>query len=291
MQYSVAQYGKLLLIIGVTGFLATGIETWTTIAPALLGVIAVAVTSGPLRTSSETVAAVAETLIALLALFGPHRVRSFKLSTDPQFAARLRDIVGLTSIRRRMPWCSRSTRSRRLQRRPDQPGLPMKKGRRRHHDPRLQAQRHDDAVRRARRAGGQGDRPLHAAPPASGVHPLSQRIEAAVPVGKVVHVILDNYGAHKHAKVSAWLDRHPRFVFHFTPTSASWLNAVEGFFAKLDQAPPETRRVPLARRPAGRHQPLPRRNQRQPQTLRLDRRPRPIIAAVKRGHQALNSIH
>jgi transposase len=58
-------------------------------------------------------------------------------------------------------------------------------------------------------------------------------IEATIPVGKIVHVILDNYGSHKHPKVRAWLDRHPRFVFHYTPTSASWLNAVEGFFAKL----------------------------------------------------------
>jgi transposase len=58
-------------------------------------------------------------------------------------------------------------------------------------------------------------------------------IEAEIPAGKVLHVILDNYGAHKHAKVRAWLNRHPRFVFHYTPTSASWLNAVEGFFAKL----------------------------------------------------------
>ncbi len=58
-------------------------------------------------------------------------------------------------------------------------------------------------------------------------------IEAEVPVGKIVHVILDNYATHKHPKVRAWLQRHPRFVFHYTPTSASWLNAVEGFFAKL----------------------------------------------------------
>jgi len=58
-------------------------------------------------------------------------------------------------------------------------------------------------------------------------------IEASVPVNKLIHVILDNYGAHKHAKVRTWLDRHPRFVFHYTPTSATWLNAVEGFFAKL----------------------------------------------------------
>jgi len=57
--------------------------------------------------------------------------------------------------------------------------------------------------------------------------------EAEVPAGKVVHVFLDNYAAHKHPKVRRWLGRHLRFVFHFTPTSASWLNAVEGFFAKL----------------------------------------------------------
>ena len=54
-------------------------------------------------------------------------------------------------------------------------------------------------------------------------------IEAQVPVKKIVHVILDNYAAHKHPKVRQWLDRHPRFTFHFTPTSCSWLNAVEGF--------------------------------------------------------------
>jgi transposase len=58
-------------------------------------------------------------------------------------------------------------------------------------------------------------------------------IERAVPAGKVVHVILDNYATHNHPKVLAWLTRHPRFVFHFTPTSCSWLNAVETFFAKL----------------------------------------------------------
>ena len=60
-------------------------------------------------------------------------------------------------------------------------------------------------------------------------------LEAAVPAGKLVHVILDNYAAHKHPKVWAWLARHERFVFHFVPTSCSWLNAVEGFFAKLSR--------------------------------------------------------
>ena len=58
-------------------------------------------------------------------------------------------------------------------------------------------------------------------------------VERAVPPGKVVHAILDNYATHKHPKVTAWLARHPRWVFHFTPTSASWLNAVEGFFSAL----------------------------------------------------------
>src|SRR5262249_19549277 len=58
-------------------------------------------------------------------------------------------------------------------------------------------------------------------------------VERAVPPGKRVHAIVDNYASHKHTKVKAWLDRHPRWTFHFTPKSGSWLNAVEGFFSKL----------------------------------------------------------
>jgi transposase len=58
-------------------------------------------------------------------------------------------------------------------------------------------------------------------------------IEREVPAGKVIHVILDNYAAHKHPKVRAWLARHPRWTFHFTPTSGSWRNAVETFFSTL----------------------------------------------------------
>ncbi len=58
-------------------------------------------------------------------------------------------------------------------------------------------------------------------------------IERAVPAGKAIHAIADNYATHKHPKVRAWLARHPRWVFHFTPTSASWLNAVESFFSVL----------------------------------------------------------
>jgi transposase len=58
-------------------------------------------------------------------------------------------------------------------------------------------------------------------------------VEAAVPAGRLVHAIMDNYGTHKHPEVLAWLERHPRRTFHFTPTSGSWLNAVEGFFSAL----------------------------------------------------------
>ena len=58
-------------------------------------------------------------------------------------------------------------------------------------------------------------------------------VERQVPAGRVIHAVLDNYATHKHPKVLAWLARHPRWIFHFTPTSASWLNAVETFFSKM----------------------------------------------------------
>ncbi len=60
-----------------------------------------------------------------------------------------------------------------------------------------------------------------------------------MPAGKVIHVILVNYGAHKQTTVRQWLVRHPRWVFHFTPTSCSWLNALETFFAKLTKRRPK----------------------------------------------------
>ena len=58
-------------------------------------------------------------------------------------------------------------------------------------------------------------------------------VERAVPAGKVIHAIVDNYAAHKQPNVLRWLADHPRWTFHFTPTSASWLNAVEGFFSTI----------------------------------------------------------
>ncbi len=58
-------------------------------------------------------------------------------------------------------------------------------------------------------------------------------VERAVPAGKLIEAVVDNYATHKHPKVKAWLERHPRWTFHFTPTSGSWLNAVENFFSVL----------------------------------------------------------
>lgn len=68
-------------------------------------------------------------------------------------------------------------------------------------------------------------------------------IEAELPKDKAVHVILDNDATHEQPQVRAWLARHPRWTFHFVPTSCSWLNAVEGFFAELTRRRLKTRRL------------------------------------------------
>jgi hypothetical protein len=94
-------------------------------------------------------------------------------------------------------------------------------------------------------------------------------IEREVPAGKTVHAIVDNYAAHKHPVVRRCLVAPS---FHFTPTSTSWLNAVEGFFAILHKPPPQARRFPVRRRPQGRNQPLPRRSQRPLKAFQMGRR-------------------
>ena len=62
-----------------------------------------------------------------------------------------------------------------------------------------------------------------------------QRLDAEFPGATTLHLILDNYGTHGHARVQRWLQRHPRFVLHFIPTSSSWLNLIERWFAELSQ--------------------------------------------------------
>ena len=115
-------------------------------------------------------------------------------------------------------------------------------------------------------------------------------IEEQVPVGKVIHAIVDNYATHKHPKVRQWLARHPRWTFHFTPTSAS-LNAVEGFFAKL-------RRQRLKRgvfrsvidlQVAINHFVAETNVDPKPFVWTAD--PKRVLAAIKRGKQTLESVH
>ena len=116
-------------------------------------------------------------------------------------------------------------------------------------------------------------------------------VEAAVPAGKLVHAILDNYAAHKHPKVRAWLARHPRWTFHFAPTSCSWLNAVEGSFATLTRR--RLRRgtfASLVELQAAINRYLAEANE-NPSPFVWTAEPDGIIEKVRRGDQASRSVH
>jgi len=222
----------------------------------------------------------------------PHLVRRFKLSNDPQFAAKLKEIVGLyvnPPDHAIVLSVDEKSQIQALDR--TQPGLPIKKGRagtmthdyKRHGVTTLFAaldvlegkiigqcmrhHRHQEFIR------------------------FLTVIDARVPKKKTVHVIVDNYAAHKHPKVREWINKHPRFVFHFTPTSASWLNAVEGLFAKLTK-----KRLKrgvfrsLQELKDAIHRFLDEANA-NPKPFTWTKDPNKIIAAVKRGHQVLDSIH
>jgi transposase len=164
----------------------------------------------------------------------PHRIRTFKRSNDPAFAEKVEDLVGLymhPPAHAVVLSIDEKSQIQALDR--TQPGLPIKPGRcgtmthdyKRHGTTTLfaalntldgivlgrcmQRHRHQEFIR------------------------FLNAVERAVPAGKLVHAIVDNYATHTHPKVKAWLARHPRWTFHFTPKSGSWLNAVEGFFSKL----------------------------------------------------------
>jgi DDE superfamily endonuclease len=102
-------------------------------------------------------------------------------------------------------------------------------------------------------------------------------------------VILHNYDAHKHPKVRVWLGRHPRFMFHYTPTSCSWLNAVEGFFAKLTRRRLKRGVFRSIVELQGHHQPFSPETNDNPKPFTWTADPDRIIAAVRRGHQVLGS--
>jgi transposase len=113
-----------------------------------------------------------------------------------------------------------------------------------------------------------------------------------MPADRDIHVILDNYAAHKKDKVCAWFARHPRWTFHFTPTSCSWLNAVEGFFTKLTR-----RRLKhgvfhsVADLQAAINRFVQEHNADDPKPFVWNADPDAIIAARNRGFQTLESIH
>ncbi len=222
----------------------------------------------------------------------PHRLRTFKLSRDPRFAEKLMDVVGLyvdPPAHSVVLSVDEKSQIQALDR--TQPGLPMKKGRAgtMTHDYKrngtttlfaalnvldgtvigrnMQRHRHQEFIR------------------------FLNAVEREVPSGKAIHAILDNYATHKHPKVRAWLARHPRWTFHFTPTSCSWLNAVETFFSRLTR-----RRLQrgifhsVVDLQAAINRFVAEAN-RAPKPFVWTADPERVLAAVKRGKQALESVH
>jgi len=223
----------------------------------------------------------------------PHRWRQFKLSNDRAFAKKLHDVVGLyVSPPAHAVVLSVDEKSQIQALDRTQPGLPLKKGRgpTMTHDYKrngtttlfaalnvldgsvigqnMQRHRHQEFIR------------------------FLNQIERDVPEGKAIHVILDNYCTHKHSKVRAWLARHPRWTFHFIPTSSSWLNAVEGFFAKLTR-----RRLKhgvfhsVVDLQAAINRFIAEHNTTEAKPFIWRANPDDIIAARNRGFQMLDSIH
>jgi transposase len=166
----------------------------------------------------------------------PHRVESFRLSNDPDFVEKVRDIVGLYL---NPPECAmvlcvdEKSQIQALDR--TQPLLPLRPGQpeRRSHDYR----RHGTTSLFAALdvASGSVLGKCYRRHRSQEFLDFLRRIDRAVPVGLDLHLILDNYSTHKTEKVRGWLARHPRFHLHFTPTYSSWINQVERFFALLSQ--------------------------------------------------------
>ena len=222
----------------------------------------------------------------------PHRVRMFKLSKDPKFAEKLNDVVGLyVDPPEHAVVLSVDEKSQIQALDRTQPGLPMKKGRagtmthdyKRHGTTTLfaalnvldgtvigrnmQRHRHQELIR------------------------FLNAVEERMPKHLSIHAIIDNYATHKHPKVLQWLAAHPRWTFHFTPTSASWLNAVEGFFAKLTTKPLKRgvfRSVLDLQAAINRY--IEEHNA-QPKPFVWTAEPNRILAAVRRGLDTLESVH
>jgi transposase len=166
----------------------------------------------------------------------PQRSETFKLSTDPLFIEKVRDIVGLylaPPTRALVLSVDEKSQIQALDR--TQPMLPMRPG---------QVERHThDYARHGTTslfaaldiASGTVIGECHRRHRSVEFRAFLDTIEANVPPELEVHVILDNYGTHKTALIHRWLARHPRYHLHFTPTGASWINLVERFFGLLTE--------------------------------------------------------
>ena len=164
----------------------------------------------------------------------PHLTKGFKVSNDPLFEEKVTDIVGLylNPPDRAVVLCvDEKSQIQALDR--TQPGLPLKKGRAATmtHDYKRHGTTTLFAALDVKSGKVIGDcMPRHRA---KEFLKFLRQIDKAVPARRHVHLVLDNYATHKTPEVKAWLDKHPRFKLHFTPTSASWLNLVERFFAEI----------------------------------------------------------
>ena len=166
----------------------------------------------------------------------PHRLKNFKISNDPEFAEKVQDVVGLylhPPDNAMVLSVDEKTQIQALDR--TQPMLPMRPG---------QIERRTHDYKR------NGTRSLYAAFDIATGKVLGRvtrrhrakefiaflnQIKLSVPEHVEVHLILDNSSTHKTPEVKNWMKRNPRFFFHFTPTSASWLNAVESWFSQLER--------------------------------------------------------
>jgi transposase len=166
----------------------------------------------------------------------PHQLKRFKLSRDPRLVEKIHDVVGLyldPPTHAVVFSFDEKSQIQALDR--TQPGLPLKKGRAgtMTHD----YKRHGTTTLFAALNMATGETIHECKPRHRHQEFLSflKKVEKSVEPGLDVHVILDNYATHKHAKVRQWLTRHRRVHLHFVPTGASWLNMVERLFGELDQ--------------------------------------------------------
>lgn len=166
----------------------------------------------------------------------PHLSRTFKLSRDPAFAPKFWDVIGLylhPPEKALVLCCDEKSQCQALER--TQPGLPLGIGhiRTRTHD----YTRHGTITLFAALSYLDGKILSQTAPRHTHQEWLAflKHLDAQTPPALQLHLIIDNYATHKHPKVKAWLQKHPRFHLHFTPTGSSWLNLVERFFRDLSE--------------------------------------------------------